>query len=840
MQKSFMERVAGFIVGKRFLFILIFLALCIMAIFTSDSVHVDEDLTDYLPDDSETRQGLAIMEREFITYGDARVMVSNISYAKAEELAEMLRTVDGVKSVDLNEESKHFKDASALFDVTFEGEALDNVAIQGVENVRQALSDYDTYIYTEVGNPTGIILEKEMNMVLVILVCIIILVLLLTSRTYAEVPVLLVTFGVAVWINKGTNYWFGEISFITNSIAAVLQLGLAIDYAIILCHHYTDERDAGLESEQAVIKALSMAIPEISASSLTTISGLLALAFMKIKIGQDMSFVLIKAIVFSMLSVFLLMPALLILMGPLIDKTRHRPFLPKISAWGRMTVKTRYVVPPVFAVIVIAAAILASHCPYVFGYSTLDTLKQNEYKVSEKKINATFGERNQVALILPYKDYETEARLLADLEELEGIDSVIALAGTEARDGYMVTSALTPHQFADLTDLDISIARAVYAAYCTQNDTFTKAVGQLLDFTNIDNTSVPLIEMIKFVYEQRDAYSNRIDEKMMADLEELYDELVDGEHQLHTEDYSRMILHLNLPVESEETYDYLTVIKGVIGKYYTESYFVGETAKDKDFSTAFKEDNLLISMLTIIFVIAILLFTFKSAALPVLLILVIQGSIWINFSFPTIMRSNLYFLAYLIVSAIMMGANIDYAIVISSRYMQFKEKMNYKDAMVEALNMAFPTVVTSGTILAAAGFAIGVLSSENTVASIGICLGRGMVLSMLLVMGVLPQLLLLGDSIVEKTSFSMGRSTQLQSLSGTMRVNGHLRGYVNGFIDADIRGFVNGTVRASVDINKVEMMNDQPAEAPHEPLQQQEAHEPIPEFTGEEDPNETK
>ncbi len=840
MQKSFMERVSGFIVEKRFLFILIFLALCIMSIFTSNSVHVDEDLTDYLPDDSETRQGLAIMEREFITYGDARVMVSNISYAKAEELADMLRDVDGVKSVELSEDPDHFKDASALFDVTFEGEALDNVAIQGMENVRQALSDYDTYIYTEVGNPTGIILEKEMNMVLVILVCIIILVLLLTSRTYAEVPVLLITFGVAVWINKGTNYWFGEISFITNSIAAVLQLGLAIDYAIILCHHYTDERDAGLESDQAVIKALSMAIPEISASSLTTISGLLALAFMKIKIGQDMSFVLIKAIVFSMLSVFLLMPALLTLMGPLIDKSRHKPFLPKITAWGRMTVKTRYVIPPIFAVLVIAAAILANHCPYVFGYSTLDTLKQNEYKVSEKKINATFGERNQIALILPYKDYETEAHLLADLEELEGINSVIALSGTEARDGYMVTSSLTPRQFADLTDLDISIARAVYTAYCTQNDNFTKAVGQLLDITNIDNTSVPLIEMIKFVYDQRDAYSNRIDDKMMSDLEELYDELVDGEHQLHTEDYSRMILHLNLPVESEETYDYLTVIKGVIGKYYTESYFVGETAKDKDFSTAFKEDNLLIGMLTIIFVIAILLFTFKSAALPVLLILVIQGSIWINFSVPTIMKSNLYFLAYLIVSAIMMGANIDYAIVISSRYMQFKEKMNYKDAMVEALNMAFPTVVTSGTILAAAGFAIGILSSENTVASIGICLGRGTVLSMLLVMGVLPQLLLLGDSIVEKTSFSMGRSTQLQSLRGTMRVNGHLRGYVNGFIDADIRGFVNGTVRASVDINKVEMMNEEPDDAAHEPLPKQEAHEPIPEFTGEEDPNETK
>ena len=837
MQKTFMERVASFIVDKRYLFILIFIGLCIMSIFTSNSVRVDEDLTNYLPDDSETRQGLAIMEREFITYGDARVMVSNITYAKAEEIASMLREVDGVKSVEISQDPEHFKDASALFEVTFEGEKLDNVAIQGVDHVREALSGYDTYIYTEVGNPTGIILEKEMNMVLVLLVCIIILVLLLTSHTYAEVPILLITFGVAVWVNKGTNYWFGEISFITNSIAAVLQLGLAIDYAIILCHHYTDEREKGREAKDAVVKALSMAIPEISASSLTTISGLLALAFMKIKIGQDMSFVLIKAILFSMLSVFLLMPGLLLIASPLIDKTHHKQFLPKINGWGKMTVKTRYVVPPIFALIVIAAAILANQCPYVFGYSTLDTMKQNEYKLSEKKINHTFGEVNNVALILPYKDYETEAKLLQDLEQLEGIEKITALAGTEARDGYMVTDALTPREFAELTDLDITVARAVYTAYCTQNDSFTKAVGQLLDITNIDNTSLPLIEVIKFVYDQRDAYSNRIDADMMADLEDMYNDLVDGEQQLHTQDYSRMILRLNLPVESNATYDYLTVIKGVIGKYYTESYFVGETAKDKDFSSAFGEDNLLISMLTIIFVVAILLFTFKSAALPVLLILVIQGSIWINFSFPTIMQSNLYFLAYLIVSAIMMGANIDYAIVISSRYLQFKQKMDYKQAMIAALNTAFPTVVTSGTILAAAGLAIGILSSENTVASIGICLGRGTLLSMFMVMGVLPQILLLGDSVVEKTKFSINRTTQLQSLSGTMRVNGHLRGYVNGFVDADIRGIVNGTVRASVDISKVEMVPEQPSGA-HDTIAE-ERKESIPESAGEEDSNET-
>ena len=828
MKKPFMERVAAFIVDRRYLFVVLFVALCIFSIFTSNGVDVNEDLTDYLPDDSETRQGLQIMDREFLTYGDARVMVSNITYAKAEELAEMLRSVDGVKTVTLENDQDHYNAASALFEVVFDGEKLDNVSIQGVENVRNALRDYDTYIMTEVGNPTGEILKKEMQMVFIILVVIIILVLLLTSQTYAEVPILLITFGVSVWINKGTNYWFGEISFITNSIAAVLQLGLAIDYAIILCHHYTEER-AHNTPRDAVVKALTVAIPEISASSLTTISGLLALAFMKIKIGSDMSLVLVKAILFSMLTVFLLMPALLLLMSPWLDKTHHRRFLPRIDGWGRFTIKSRYIVPPIFAVILIAACILANHCPYVFGYSTLDTLKQNEYKLSEKKINATFGEVNQVALIIPFEDYESEAKLVDDLKELNGVDHLVALADTEAKDGYMVTDSLTPRQFAELTDIDISVSRAAYTAYCTSNENFTQAIGQLVDLSNIDNCTVPLIDMIKFLYEQRDVYESRIDASLMDDLEEMYDDLIDGERQLHTKDYSRIILFLNLPVESEETYDYLTVIKGVIGKYYTESYFVGETAKDKDFSAAFSEDNMLISILTIVFVVAILLMTFKSVALPLLLILVIQGSIWINFSFPTILHSNLYFLAYLIVSAIMMGANIDYAIVISSRYLKLKETMPYKDAMIEALNLAFPTVVTSGSILAAAGISIGVLSSENTVASIGICLGRGTLLSMFLVMGVLPQILLLGDTIVEKTSFTIGHHVQTQNLSGAMRVNGHVRGYINGYVDAEIRGIVNGTVSASIDIGAVET-EGQPAVT--------DTATPAPDVPGKEDSNE--
>ena len=524
----------------------LFAVACVLSIFSASKTDVNNELTDYLPDSTQTRQGLEIMNREFITYGDAKVMVSNVTLAQAEELAEMLRGVDGVKDVEFEKDTHHYNSASALFEVTFDGEKLDEISIQGVKNVRAALSGYDTYITTEIGNPTGEILEHEMRIVLIILMCSIFVVLLLTSRTYAEVPVLIITFGVAVWVNKGTNYWFHEVSFITNSIAAVLQLGLGIDYAIIMCHHYTEEREL-FAPREATIRALTLAIPEISASSLTTISGLLALSFMKIKIGEDMSLVLIKSILFLMLTVFFLMPALIMYMSPWIDKTHHRQFLPRIDALGRFAIRSRYVVPPIFLVIIVAGFLLSSKCPYVFGYSTLDTIKQNDYKIAEKKINATFGETNQVVLIFPFTDFGSEASLLDDLNELKGVDHIQALAGEEAKDGYMVTDSLTPRKFAELTDIDIGVSRALYTAYCTANDDYTKALGQLVDLSNIDNCSVPLIDMFKFLYEQRDIYRSKIDAETMNDLEEMYDRLIDGEKQLHSEHYSRMILYLNLP-----------------------------------------------------------------------------------------------------------------------------------------------------------------------------------------------------------------------------------------------------------------------------------------------------
>lgn len=793
---SGMEKVATFIVDKRNLFFLLYAFALIFSIVATGWVKVENDITTYLPEDTETRQGLTVMNDNFVTYGTARVMVSNVTYETAENICSDLESIDGVTSVDFDDTTDHYKSASALFSVTFDGTTTDDISIHALHTIRDVLAGYDTYIDTEVGVDTSADLQSEMSVILVLAAIVIVLVLTLTSRSYAEVPVLIMTFGAAALLNMGTNFLCGTISFISNSVTVILQLALAIDYAIILCHRFSDEHETK-DTREACIAALSKAIPEISSSSLTTISGLGALAFMHFGIGRDMATVLIKAILFSLLSVFTLMPGLLMVFSKKIDATRHKNLIPKITFLGKFDVATRFIVPPIFAVVVVVTAVLANKCPYCYSYTDLVTAKQSESQIAHQKIKNTFGVNNMVAVIVPTGDYDSERQLLKDLDSCAEVKSTQGLANIDAMDGYKLADALTPRQMSELAGLDYEVAEALYAAYAVDQNEYGKLISGLGDY------KVPLFDMFMFLQREMKDGNITLDGDIQETLDDLFEQLNKAQLQLQSDKYSRLVVYLNLPEESDETMDFLDTMHAMIAKYYSsDTYIVGNSTNVKDLSSSFGEDNMLISVLSALFVVIILLFTFKSAGLPVLLIVVIQGSIWINFSVPTIQHESLYFLGYLIVNSIQMGANIDYAIVISSHYTDLKKEMRPKEAIIAALNEAFPTIFTSGTILAVAGALIGVMTTNPVIAAIGTCLGRGTVISIVLVMAVLPQILLIGDTIVERTSFDVKVPVDLsrvnRTASGNMRVSGRVRGYVNGVIDAEIKGTLNGTLKASV------------------------------------------
>ncbi len=796
-------KIARLIVDKRNLFFLLFAFAVIFCLFSQNWVKVEEDVTKYLPKSTETRRGVDLMNREFVTYAGADIMVANISYERAVKLQEEIEQLDGVSGVEFDNDDKHFRSASALFNVSFKYETDDEKAVRAFDNVKEHLKHYTTYVKSDIGASETDSLNKDMRVIIIIAAIIIISVLLFTSRTYGEIPVLLITFIVAGILNKGTNFLLGKISFISNSVAIVLQLALAIDYAIILCHRYTEEH-ASLPPREAAINALSKAIVEISSSSLTTISGLLALVTMRFGIGRDLAFVLIKAIFFSLLSVFTLMPGLLVVFSKLIDSTEHKSFVPKISALGKFVYKTKKVVPAIFVAVAAVCAVLANMCPYCYGNGNLSTMNKDEKQIARDKINSTFTQKNMLALIVPAESYEKEAALLAELEACPEIDYTQGLSNTEALDGYMLTESVTARDFSELADVDYSLCAALFAAHAVDAGSYGEAL------TNLDSYSVPLIDMLIFLHDESARRSVVLDDELTDDINTIYDKITEAKAQLQSDDYSRMLVYLTLPEEGEQTFAFLEKMHVIAEKYYEKDsfYIVGNSTSDYDLSSSFSRDNLIISILSALFVILVLLFTFMSAGLPLLLIAVIQGSIWINFSFPYIMGSKLYFLGYLIVNAIQMGANIDYAIVISSRFTELKKTMPVKDAVTEALNLSFPTIITSGAILASAGALIGLISTNGVVSSMGVCLGRGTVISMLLVMCVLPQILLIGDSIVEKTSFKLKTPELVIKTSGTMLVNGRVRGHVSGIVDANIHGVIKGDVSAMVQTGNISPVNE--------------------------------
>ena len=800
---GFMVKVATFIVDKRNLFFLIFGIAIIFSLVSSSWVKVENALSAYLPDSTETSKGLSRMENEFITYGSAKIMVTNITYETACEISDMIEDMDSVVMLTFDDTSEHYNNFSALYDVTFNYPETDDRALEALSELEDKLSGYDIYVSTTMGDASAEQIESEMSVITVLVAIIVVTVLLLTSQTWAEVPVLLLTFVASMLITNGTNFIMGTISFVSNSVTVVLQLALSIDYAIIFCNRYKEEHER-LSIREADIVALSKAIPEIASSSLTTIGGLVAMMFMQFGIGRDMALCLIRAIFLSLLSVFLLMPGLLMLFGKLMDKTRHKSFIPKIPFVGKFAYKTRFVMPVIFVALIVVAYLISSKCPYVYGYSKIDTPIQSDSQLVDEMIDESFGTSNMVALTVPAGSYDKEAKLIADLEACEEVDSCMGLANTEAMDGYMLADKLTIREFSELLELDYEVAELLYMAYAVNDENYAKLVNGL------SNYSVPLIDMIMFLYDEVEEGYVTLDDDLMDTLENAHTLMKVAKDQLQGENYSRILVYLNLPEEGDETFAFLDRMHDMAGVYYPEDEVLipGESMSQYDLYKTFQVDNTVVNVVSILAVLVVLLFTFKSAGMPVLLILVIQGAIWINFSFPALQNKPLFFMSYLIVSSIQMGANIDYAIVISGRYMELKDKMSKEQAIIETMNFAFPTIVTSGTMLAIAGILIGQMSSDGAICGIGQCLGRGTIISIIIVMFALPQILLLGEKVIEKTSFAVSIPIKMEKTTGLIRVDGIVSGQVEGNIVGEMHGFIRGNASLFISTGKIEQKQD--------------------------------
>ncbi len=747
-----MEKISRFIVKRRWIILLIFIAMIVYCACSIGLVEVERSITNYLPEDTDTKKALDIMEKEFVTYGTTRINVSDVAYDEAEELSARIRKIDGVKEVVFDGSEAHYKDRHALISVTFAYETSDARAVEAYNEVIASLEGYDISI------PTSLLpsyelyadsLAKDMKLIIGLAAIVIVVVLIFTSKSFAEVLVFPFVFGIAALLNMGTNYWFGKISFVSNSVCIILQLALAIDYSIILCHRFTAEKERCDDIGEAMVSALSKAIPEILSSCLTTISGLLALVAMQLKLGADLGLVLAKSIVFSILTVIFLMPTLLLLFSKFMDKSKHRSFVPKISFLGKGVVKAGKILPVIFICLIAVFGGLSTKIDYTYVLNNIESGKPTDAQIAIKETEELFGIDNMLVVLVPVGDYEKERQVLERVGGMKEITSALGIANIEFEEGIYVTDGMTYNEFSNLTGIDVALSRRLFDAYRIMN-----GIGG-----STESMEVPLIDVAIFGVRLIDSGIIGLGEEDRATLEEIKPLIKDADDQLIGDRYSRLVFNLDMPIEGEETFRTIDAIKESVKELYPDAIFAGESINAYDLRASFQFDNLIIGLLTVAFVYAILLFTFKSWGLPLLLVAIIQGAIYINFGLVPLFGKNFFFFIYLIVSAIQMGATIDYAILMTNHYREERATKDKKTAVIDAINASFPTIITSGTIMTVAAFLVGIIASDPLISSLGMCLGRGTIISIISVMTVLPATLYLFEGVIKKTSFGRKRNS---------------------------------------------------------------------------------
>ena len=736
---------AGIVKGRWICFG-VFIALTIACVCLIPQIKVEYDLTTQMPQNSYTSEALDVLKREFDDKGMAYVCVVNIDSTEAKDIADELKDLEGVANVTYVEQM-NFKNGKALYTVNLKdydstAECFDTIEriIDHLDNTSREsyLTGQSAYSYF-----TKAETEQSIFKIGVVIVILILVMLIFTSKTYFEILLMLIVFAVAVAINMGTNVLFDGISYIANLVSLVLQLALSLDYMVVLLHRYMEERQS-YDAKEATARALSKGIVEICSSALTTIAGLGSLLLMTMPIGVEIGLCLGKSIVASLLSVVFFMPALLVLLDKPLMKSKHRPFVPNIKRPAKAILKARWVIVPLFVVIVVLSCVGQLQNVYGFNYNGGSMILD-----AKEQIEPEFGTLNSLVVVVPKGNAEKERELANYISSFtDNVDSVNALSTIEVTEGLYLTDEFSRDDVVELInslvgDTDIGIPSNVLKNMAQSIfDGYTEAHG-ITD----PNAKVRVVDLLEHLASD-DSFSI-----LLGDYASLLDSLIFAKANLESENYSRLTFNVTSGIEGEATFTFIDEILAHIPDYYGEFYITGESIACYDMASNFDEDNMLVCVCSLFFVLIILFFTFKNILLPLVLILAIQGGIWINFVFPFLLGNPVMFIGYLIITAVQMGATIDYAIVLTNRYRTTRHKfLNRFDAMAEAQNATFPTVLTSGLILTGTGFALSLLAS-GTVAAMGSLLGIGTLVSLLIVIFVLPSLLLVTEKAVDKCDF---------------------------------------------------------------------------------------
>lgn len=677
-----MDRFLDIILRYKKSVVVIFLIFALLSGIFSLLVSINYNIVDYLPQGAQSTKALDIMKNEFKgEMPNARVMVKDVTIQEALEYKAEISQIEGVSSVSwlddvigtdvLTTTPIEFIDDSLLNNYYKNGNALIAVTVESgseeciVKEIRELIGEYNAIEGEAVNRAeTQEMSVSEVLKAMAILVPVIIIILMIATTSWIEPFLFLVTIGIAVIINMGTNIFFRDISFITQTVSPILQLAVSLDYAIFLLHSFKTYKEK-FEPVKAMKHAIKHALPAVSASAATTIIGFLALVAMRFEIGSDLGINLVKGIFLSFVSVMIFLPAFTLLLHRFIDKTEHRRLVPRADGIGRLIMRARTPFLILALIVVIPSFLAQANTRFMYGTGSIAEMSQ--VGKDRALIDDEFGRENALVLLVPKGNVGKETELCRELKNV-------------------------PH------------------------------VKNIVSYVTVVGAEIPT------EYVPKDAVD-----------------------QFYSENYSRLILYIDTKDEGEEAFNTVESIFDTAEKYYDAYYMAGQSATLYDMKNVVSVDTKLVNIIAVLGIFIVLLITFKSLTVPLFLLFSIETAIWVNLSFAYFTDQYLNFVGYLVISTVQLGATVDYAILLTNRYLANREVLSKKEAMRVTIDNNLGVILTSAFILSTAGFILSLTSTNPIISELGMLLGRGTMLSFIMVICVLPALLLLFDKVVKKT-----------------------------------------------------------------------------------------
>ena len=690
------------VVKHRILILIVVLVLMIPSILGIAGTRINYDMLDYLPEDMETVIGQNELLEDFGKGAFSFIIVEDMPAKDVAALKEKIEQVDHVETVlwydsiaDLsipmellpNKIYNEFNTENAtMMAVFFDTSTSSDITMDAIREIRQ-IAGKQCFVSGMSALVTDLkdLCEKEEPIyvgIAVLLACVAMLVFL---DSWLVPFVFLASIGMMILLNLGTNYFMGEISYITKALSAVLQLAVTMDYSIFLWHSYNEQRTRCDDNKAAMAVAIKETLTSVVGSSITTVAGFIALCFMSFTMGRDLGIVMAKGVLLGVLGCVTVLPALILVFDKPLQKTKHKSLIPNMGGFAKGVVR-------IFPVFIVIFALLIP--PAYYGYSkTNDEVyydmgqclpEDMEYVIANSKLSEDFDIASTHMLLV---DANLPAKSVRSMmKEMEQVDGVKYVLGLESVIGSRIPEEILPESI----------------------------------------TSI-----------------------------------------LKNDKWELLLINSEYKVASDAVNDQISDLNTILKKYDESGMLIGEAPCMKDMIETTSHDFQVVNAISILAIFIIIALVEKSLSLPFILISVIEVAIFINLGLPHYLGQSLPFIAPICISTIQLGATVDYAILMTTRYKAERIRGNgKKDAVWTALSTSIPSIIVSGMGLFAATFGVAIYSDIDIIGSMCMLMARGAIVSMLAVIFILPALLLLCDKIICATTWGMRKKTHFTDDSG--------------------------------------------------------------------------